>query len=158
MTQPNVDTQMIPIIKENHDGKPDKDFVKLKLHRDYVLPMLDLYEFKIYLFDNGYPEEIFLLVCNFNMTLTASGTLEAVAKYKYLCTLVWGEALRQFDLLSTDIKGTETLNVDYIILGLAQYFLPVNFLSKQKRAMRCEMEKPSIMTVRRFAAHFIGLS
>ena len=36
--------------------------------------------------------------------------------------LVHGEALRKFDLLSTDMKNTETLNVDYYIRGLALYF------------------------------------
>ena len=65
-----------------------------------------------------------LFVRNFNMILTASGTLEAGAKYKYLCTLVHGEALHQFDLLSADVEVTGNLNIDYIIRGLAQYFPP----------------------------------
>ena len=30
--------------------------------------------------------------------------------------------LRQFDSLSSDVEITETLDVDYIIRGLAQYF------------------------------------
>ena len=90
----------------------------------------------MFLFDNGELEEFLLFVCNFNMTLTASGTLEAGAKYQCLCGLVRGEVLRQFDSFYADVEGTETLNVDYIIRGLAQYFFPVNLLSKQKRAMR----------------------
>ena len=113
-----------------HDGKSDKYFVKLKLRIYPTSPTSDLYEFKISLFDNGKPEEFLFFVRNFNMTLLASGTLEAGAKYQYLRTLVCGEALRQFDSLSADIEGTETLNTDYIIRGLAQYFPPVNFLSK----------------------------
>ena len=100
------------------------------------MPTLDLYGFKMSLFDNDEPEEFLLFVRNFNMTLAASGTLEAGAKYQYLCNLVRGEALRQFDSLSADVDFSETLNVDYIITGLAQYFPPVNSLSKQKRAMR----------------------
>ena len=99
-------------------------------------PTLDLYEFKMSLFDNDYPEGVLFFVRNFNMTLTESGTLEVGAKYQYLRTLVHGEALRQFDLFSAEVEGTETLNADYITRVLAQYFLPVNSLSKQKRAMR----------------------
>ena len=38
---------------------------------------LDLYEFKMDLFDNGYPEEFLLFFCNLNMTLELSGTLKA---------------------------------------------------------------------------------
>ena len=64
------------------------------------------------------------------MTLAASVTVVTGAKYQYLHTLVRGEALRQFDSLSAEVEGTKTLNVDYIIRGLSQYFFPVNFLSK----------------------------
>ena len=69
------------------------------------------------LFDNGKPEEFLLFVRNFNMTLAASGMLEAGAKYQYLRTLVRGEALRQFHSLSSGLEGTGTLNIDYIIRG-----------------------------------------
>ena len=49
----------------------------------------------------------------------------------------------------------ETLNVDYIIRGLAQYSPLVKFLSKQKRAMRRGMKKTRSLTVRRYAARLI---
>ena len=99
--------------------------------------MSNLYEFKMYLFENGDLEEFFLFVRNFNMTLAASGALEADAEFQYLRTLVRGGALRQFESLSDNVESTKILDVDYIIRGLAQYFPPVNFLSKQKRAMCC---------------------
>ena len=70
------------------------------------------------------------------MTLAASGTLEAGAKFQYLRNLFRGEVLRQFDWFSADVEIIETLYVDYIIRGLAQYFFPVNFLSKHMCAMR----------------------
>ena len=82
--------------------------------------MSDLHEFKMSLFDNGDPEAFLLFVYNFNLTLPASGGLEAGVKYQYLRNLVCGEALRLFDLLYVDLKGTETRNIDYIIRGLAQ--------------------------------------
>ena len=80
-TQPHVEPSPIPIIRENHDGKRDKEFVKLKLRRDPTLHMSDLYEFKMSLFENGEPVEFLLFVCNFNMNLAASGTLDAGVKY-----------------------------------------------------------------------------
>ena len=130
MTQPHIDPPQISLIKENHDGKFDKYFVKLKLCRYPTSPMLDLYEFKISLFNNGKPEGFLLSVRNFNMTLAASGILDAGTKCQYHRTLDCGEVLRQFDSLYADPESTETLNVDYIIRGLAQYFFPVNLLSK----------------------------
>ena len=128
MTHPHIDPPPIPITKETHDGKSDKYFVKLKLSRYPTSSTSDLYDFKMSLFGSGNPEEFLLFVHNFNMTLAASGTLEAGVKYQYLHTIVCGEALRQLDLLSADLEGTQTLNVDYIIKGLAQYFPSVNLL------------------------------
>ena len=64
----------------------------------------------------------------------------------------------QFDLLSADVGGSETLNVDYIIKGLAQYFPPVNLLSKQKRSIRHEMKKTRSLNVRYYVARLIDLN
>ena len=53
------------------------------------------------------------------MTLAASVKLETEAEVKYLCMLVCGEALHQFDLVSDDAKNTGTqLYVDCLLKGL----------------------------------------
>ena len=88
----------------------------------------DLYEFRMYLFDHGNLEEFLLFTHNFNTTLAETGTLEMDANIQYLCTLLWGEALRWFELLSADVENMETLNVDYYIKGLALYPPPVNLV------------------------------
>ena len=77
------------------------------------------------LFDHGEPKEFLLFVNFFKMTLAATGTLDMEARVKYLCALVHGEALRQFDLVSDDAKKTETLlYVDDLIKGLSWYYPP----------------------------------
>ena len=140
MTQAHFNPPNILLLKEFYNVKSEKYLVKLKLHRYLTLSTSNFYEFKMYLFENGEPEEFLLFVCNFNMTLTASGTLEAGTKLQYLRTIVRREVLRWFDLLSAYVESTETLDVDYIIRGLAQYFYHVNFLSKQKHEMRHGMK------------------
>ena len=80
MAQPHINPPPIPVIKENYDGKSDKYIFILKLRRDPTSHTSDLSEFKMYLFDNGKPEEFLSFVRNFNTTLAASGTLEAGAK------------------------------------------------------------------------------
>ena len=109
VNHPHIEPPPIPLIQETQNGKSDKDFVKLILLRDHTSSTPDLYEFKIYLFDNGDLEKFLSFVCNFNMTLATSGTLEMAAKYQYICTLVHGETLCQFDSLSSDIEGTQPL-------------------------------------------------
>ena len=51
------------------------------------------------------------------MAIAASGALATGEKIRYLCTLVRGEALSQFDLLSSDVAGTDPLTVETILLG-----------------------------------------
>ena len=66
---------------------------------------------------------------NLNTTLAVSGTLEASTKVQYLCTLVHGEVLCQFDLLSTDVESVNPITVENIHKGLTLYVSPVSFLS-----------------------------
>ena len=80
VTHPHIETPTIPLMKETHNSKSNKYFIKLKLRRYPTSSTLDLYEFKISLFENVKPEVLF--VCNLNMTLTAPRTLEAGAKYQ----------------------------------------------------------------------------
>ena len=67
-------------------GKSDRDYVKLKLCREPTSSMSYPYEFRMSLFDHGKPEEFLLFVRNFEISLSATGTLETVAKYRYLFT------------------------------------------------------------------------
>ena len=79
------------------------------------------------LFDHGEPEELLLFVRNFQMNLADMGTLETEVKFWYLCMLVRGEALRQFDLLSADVENIDTfLIMNDLLKGLVCYFPPLN--------------------------------
>ena len=53
----------IPLIKDNHDGKLGKDFVKIKPRKDPSSPMSDLHDLKMSLFDNDDSED-FCFVCS----------------------------------------------------------------------------------------------
>ena len=118
-----VDPPPIPLIKETYTGKSDGYNVKIKLCIYTTSITLDLYEFRMSLFDHGETEELLLFIRKFQMTLVATGMLETEAKVQYICTLVRGEALHQFHLLSSDVENTNTsLNVDDLLKGLAWYF------------------------------------
>ena len=76
------------------------------MRRDPTSEKSDLYRLKMTLFDNGDPEEFLLFIKNFNMTIEASGMLVARVKIQYFRTLVLGEALYQFDTLSSEVGST----------------------------------------------------
>ena len=120
MTQAYVKPLMIPLIKVMYNGKSGQFFVNMKFLRDTTSSMSYLYEFMMPLFDNGDPKRFLLFVCNPNMNLAASRTLDKVTKIQYLCTLVRGEALLQFDSFSDYVESTKTLNVKYIVKVLSK--------------------------------------
>ena len=96
---------------------------------------------------------------NLQMALAATVTLETEKRIQYMCTLLCGESLRQFYLLSAGVKDTETqLDVDYLLKVLVWYLFPVNSLSKQKLAMRRCMKNPRSSKVRRYAVRLIYLN
>ena len=97
MTQPHVETLTITITKNKQKDTSDKYFIKLDIRRDSISSSLVFYEFKMALFSYGKTEEFLLFVRNFKMTIAASGTLTSVTKIQYICTLVHGEALCQFE-------------------------------------------------------------
>ena len=74
------------------------------------------------LFEKFDSEEFLVFLRNFNMTLAASRTLEMGSRIEYLIALVHFESLHQFDSFSAEMESTETLNMEYIIKGLASYF------------------------------------
>ena len=93
----HVEPSMIPFIKEISTGKSDGDYVKLNLGIDPTSSTSDLYEFRVSSFDHDRSEEFLLFFQNFKMNLVATETLETDATVQYICTFVYGEALRQFD-------------------------------------------------------------
>ena len=66
--------------------------------------------------------------------------------------------MHHFGLLYADVKITNPLTVEAIILGLGAYFFPVNLLPKQNHAMRRGMRKMRGLKVRRYAARLIDLN
>ena len=117
--QPRLKSPPIPLIKNNHNHKSDKDLVKIKLCRYPTSSSSDLYKFKMDMFDNGEPEEFLLFLQNFNITLAVSGTLATDKNIQYICTLVCVKLLCRFDLLSADVEVAHPINVEASILGLA---------------------------------------
>ena len=59
-----------------------------------------------------------LFVCNFNMTPEASRMLKFGTNIEYLRTLILGESLRQFDLLSAEVECATPVILASIISGL----------------------------------------
>ena len=88
------------------------------MRRDPTSSTLELYDFRISLFENGEREEFLLFLSNFNTNLTSSGRMDTGVNIQYLRTLVHGEAFHHFDLLCDYVEMTETLNVECTIKGL----------------------------------------
>ena len=52
------------------------------------------------IFQKCEPEEFLIFQCNFQIVLEAAENIVVVAKTQYICTLLHGEALHEFETLS----------------------------------------------------------
>ena len=102
----HVEPPPILLIKEISNGNSDGDCVKLKLSRYPTSSTSYIYEFRMSLFDHSDPQGFLLFMQNFQITLAATGTLETEAEAQYLRSLVRGEALCRFELVSADARDT----------------------------------------------------
>ena len=80
-----------------------------------------------------------------------TGTTTATSKTIYLLTIPRGEALREFDKLSSQNTGTNSTHLKFIQEGLLGYSFPINALSNQKHVMRRDMCKPWDIPFKRFS-------
>ena len=73
----NFDPYTTPLIKIKLDLKTERDYVKIKLHRNHMSEKSYMHEFKMALFEKGNPEELILFVPNLRKTLEGSVTIES---------------------------------------------------------------------------------
>ena len=105
-------------LKINNNDKFENYCIKINLRRYLKSKNLDLYELKISLFGNSDLEEFLLFVSNLNITIEASVTITPGENIKYLCKLICGEALLQFDTLYYEVGSNTPENLTSIILVL----------------------------------------
>ena len=91
------------------------------------------------------------------MTLVASCMFNTGANIQYLHMLVRGEALRQFDMLSAEVRSATSENLTFIILGFCAYFFPVNAVLKKKPTIHHGMRKPRVLKSRQYSDCLIVL-
>ena len=118
----DLDPPYITLIKGKKDAKFVKNGVKKLFRRDPTPEKLDLYEFKMTLFENSEPEEFLFFIQHFQMTLELAVTLTDSADIKYICTLLRGEALRQLGTFYIEVGSTTISYLNRIILGLGTNF------------------------------------
>ena len=80
--------------------------VEIKVRRDPTSENSDLYKCKMDLFDNGKAEEFLLFVQNFKMMIEDLGTIATNTKLQYICTILHGKALHQFDNFYAQMEST----------------------------------------------------
>ena len=90
--------------------------------------------------------------------LEDSGTLATSANIQYLCTLLHGEALRQFDTFFAQVGSANTTHINRTVLGLGIYFFQVGVFPNKTQVICHRMRNPHEFKVRHYAARPIDLS
>ena len=70
-------------------------------------------------FDDGPPEEFFVLLRNFKIIIDGTSTNSPTGWIKYLCTILRGQSLREFYELSLQVNMTNN-HIKHITEGLLE--------------------------------------
>ena len=77
-----VEPPHIPLIKQYPEKiKKESNYVNIKLHRNPVTELYEIYETKLVLFENGEPEDLLILIFNLKKTLKYKGENLQVCGY-----------------------------------------------------------------------------
>ena len=82
--------------------------------------------------------------------LTGNNITTGPNQYRFTLTFLDREALRIFDLKSTELSHETVANLIVVMNHVVIYFGPKECLSKQKRYIRYKMEKPRKLTTTRY--------
>ena len=85
--------------------------------------------------------------------LTGNNITTGPNQYRFIWTFLDGEALRIFDLKSTELRHKTVADLILVMDHVVTYFGPKECLSKQKRYIHYKMEKPCKITT----SQYVGL-
>ena len=106
----HIETPPIPLIKCNTEKKSESALTKVKLRRNPTSFMLDIYKYKITLFENGKPVELPLLVRDFQKTTDITGETSTSGNIQCLHIFLHKEALNEFETVWVHISCTNNRN------------------------------------------------
>ena len=143
--QARIEPPPIPLIKVELEEERTSKIIRVKIRINPDSSMSETYEFKMARLKNGQPEDFLRPMKNFNIAINGRGTKSDSGQINYirtmLCTMLSGDALREFDVLYSQNNGTENDHLKHIMEGLLGYLPPINVLSNQKCAMCRAMRK-----------------
>ena len=90
--------------------------------------------------------------------ITGNNITRGPSQYRFIPTFLAGEALRVFDLKSTELRHETVANLTIVMNHVVAYFGPKECLSKQKRYLRYKMEKPRKLTTRQYVEFVCNLN
>ena len=156
--QARIDPPKTPLLKVTTGKTEETHIIKNKMHQNPVSATYETHNLKVQKFENGEPEEFLQMMKDFRTGIDGTGTNSASVKIQFLCTMLYGEPLREFDVIANQVGSTINAHLKQIKEGLLGYLFPLNMINKQKRATRRATSKPRDLQFKRFAARLAKLN
>ena len=158
VVQIHVEPRTISLIKINIDMNSDKNYVEIKLCRNFMSENSDMYEFKMALFDKWIFGGVDIISMKLQETYWHIINYDRGWKIQFTHTLLYGEPLHEFVNLYDQIWNMATRHLNQDLLGWVIYLPSINAFSKQRRAMRHRMSKTCEFKVSHYAARMFELN
>ena len=116
--QARIEPPPISLIKATSEKAEEYNMIKINMCRDPASATSKTYELKVQTFENGKPEEFLQMTKDFKNATDGTGTTSATGRIQFLRTMLRGEALREFDVISSQVGITTNGNLKLIKEGL----------------------------------------
>ena len=126
-----IEPPPIPLVKATSGKTEETDTIKIKMRLDPASATSETYKLKIQTFENSTPEEFLQMMKDLNTGIEGKATTYATGKNQCLLTMLGGEALREFDVITGQVLSTNTTHLKQINEGLLSYPPPLNVLNNQ---------------------------
>ena len=118
-----IEPPPIPIINVEEGEYKASNTIKINMRKNPESAVAETYKLKMATFKNIQPEEFLTLMRNFNIVINGMGNITVASRINDLRTILCGEALRDFDKLSSQNNGTVNAHLKHIQEGLLGHFL-----------------------------------
>ena len=100
-----------PLIKVTNGNTEETNINKIKMCIYPASATSETYELKAQTFKNGKPEEFLQMTKEFKTDVDGTGTTFVTGKIQFLRTMLRGEALREFDVITGQVGSTNNTHL-----------------------------------------------
>ena len=120
--QARIEPPPIPLLRETTRNTEETNIIRIKMHRGPESATSKTYELKVQTFKIFKSEEFLQMMKYFKTGIDGTGNTSASGKIQFLCTMLRGESLIEFEVIANQVGSTTNGHLKKSRCFLLRYF------------------------------------